>query len=50
LLETGQGEGLVEVLPSSGKDFAAGLRVVKNESRWQEVITTGLKRGSISIS
>ena len=31
-------QGLVEVLPVSGKDFAAGLRMVKNESLWQQVI------------
>ena len=50
LLEAGQGEGLVEVLPSCGDDFAAGLRVVKNETQWQQVITTGLKQGHIHIS
>ena len=49
LLETGQSEGLVSVLPSCGSDFSAGLRISKNESRWQQVITAGLKQGSISI-
>jgi len=49
LLETGQSEGLVQVLPNCGSDFSAGLRISKNESCWQQVITAGLKQGSITI-
>ncbi len=50
LLEAGQEADLVQVLPGSGKDFSAGLRVAKNESKWQQVIANGLKTGRISIS
>jgi hypothetical protein len=50
LLEAGQEAELVQVLPGSGKDFAAGLRVAKNESKWQQIIANGLKAGRISIS
>ena len=50
LLEAGQDAGLVQVLPGSGKDFAAGLRLVKNESKWQQVIANGLKENRIRIS
>ena len=49
LLEAGQDAGLVEVLPQSGDDFQAGLRVSKNETKWQQVISHGLKQGRISI-
>jgi hypothetical protein len=49
LLETGQKAGLVQHLNASGTDFAAGLRIVKNESQWQQVIASGLKAGQISI-
>ncbi len=49
LLETGQEAGLVQVLPFSGNDFTAGLRVEKNESKWQQVISEALKNGHISI-
>jgi hypothetical protein len=49
LLETGQKTGLVQPLTASGTDFSAGLRVVKNESQWQQVIAAGLKTGHISI-
>lgn len=50
LLEAGQEVGLVQVLPGSGKDFAAGLRLIKNESKWQQVIASGLKSQKIYIS
>lgn len=50
LLEAGQEAGLVQVLPSSGNDFTAGLRVEKNESKWQQVISDGLKYNKIHIS
>ena len=49
LLEEGQKDGLVQVLPSSGSDFTAGLRVLKNESKWEQVISDGLKIGRIAI-
>jgi len=50
LLETGEKAGLVQPLTVSGTDFTAGLRVVKNESQWQQVIAAGLKQNRISIS
>jgi hypothetical protein len=50
LLEAGKKERLVEVLLASGKDFTAGLRILKNESLWGEVITQGLRGGQIEIS
>ena len=50
LLEAGKRLGLVEELPTAGMDFAAGLRVLKNETHWQQVISNGLKSGRISIS
>ncbi len=50
LLEAGQEAELVQVLPASGKDFAAGLRVVKNESKWHQVIANGLQAGQITIT
>ena len=50
LLEAGQEKDLVQVLPSSGTDFTAGLRIKKNESLWQQVISDGLKRGCIQIA
>ena len=50
LLEAGAKAGLVEVLPVFGKDFAAALRIEKNESLWQQVIAVGLKQGAITIS
>ena len=49
LLDAGQQEGLVEVMQQCGNDFAAGLRVSKNENVWQQVISTGLKQGHIAI-
>jgi hypothetical protein len=49
LLEAGQEEGLVHVLPGSGEDFAAGLRVDKNEAKWAQVISHGLKQGRITL-
>ena len=49
LLEAGQEAGLVQVLPGSGTDFQAGLRVEKNETRWQQVISDGLKQARITI-
>ena len=49
LLEAGQRTGLVQVLSSSGSDFTAGLRVSKNESQWQEILSDGLKTGRITI-
>lgn len=49
LLEAGQVADLVYLLPGSGKDFTAGFRIVKNESKWQQVIANGLKQGRISI-
>jgi hypothetical protein len=50
LLEAGKRAGLVEVLPSSGDDFAAALRIEKNESLWREVIAASLKKGYIAIT
>jgi hypothetical protein len=50
LLEAGQESDLVQVLPSSGTDFTAGLRIKKNESLWQQVISDGLKNGRIQIA
>jgi hypothetical protein len=50
LLEAGQEEGLVEVLSSVGSDFHAGLRVSKNESLWQKLISVQLKQGCIRIA
>jgi hypothetical protein len=50
LLEAGKRAGLVEELPTVGTDFSAGLKVLKNETKWQQVISTGLKQGRISIS
>jgi hypothetical protein len=50
LLEAGKKAGLVQALAMSGSDFSAGLRVAKNETKWQQVISTGLKQGRISIS
>ena len=50
LLEAGQMADLVFLLPGSGKDFAAGFRILKNETKWQQVIADGLKDGRISIS
>jgi len=50
LLEAGKQVGLVEALPACGSDFSAGLRVSKNESKWQQVISDGLKQGQIQIS
>jgi hypothetical protein len=41
LQEAGQEADLVEVLPSEGTDFSAGLRVRKNESAWAQVISEG---------
>jgi hypothetical protein len=49
LLEAGKDARLVEVLPQAGDDFSAGLRIVKNESLWQQVISEGLKKGQIQI-
>ena len=49
LLETGEKAGLVQPLTVSGTDFTAGLRVVKNETKWQQVIAAGLKQNRISI-
>ena len=49
LLEAGQEEGLVEVLSSAGSDFHVGLRVSKNESLWQKLISNQLKQGCIRI-
>jgi hypothetical protein len=50
LLEAGQEAGLVEVLPSCGDDFTAGLRISKNETEWQQLISAGLKARRISIT
>jgi hypothetical protein len=50
LLEAGKRAGLLEVLPTSGKDFSAALRIKKNEALWQQVISQGLRQGQISIS
>jgi hypothetical protein len=50
LLEAGQIADLVFLLPGSGKDFAAGFRILKNETKWQQVIADGLKEGRISIT
>ncbi len=50
LLNEGKNAGLVQALPKSGGDFSAGLRVLKNESKWQQVIASGLKQGQIQIA
>lgn len=50
LLEAGKAANLVQSLPGSGSDFAAGLRIEKNESRWQQLLTEGLKDRSIRIA
>jgi hypothetical protein len=50
LLEAGQEEGLVEVLPSAGSDFHAGLRISKNESLWHKLISVRLKSGGLQIA
>jgi hypothetical protein len=50
LLEAGQKAGLVEVLSYCGDDFSAGLRISKNETEWQQLISAGLKAGRIAIS
>ena len=49
LLEAGQTADLVFLLPGSGNDFAAGFRILKNETLWQQVIADGLKEGRITI-
>jgi len=50
LLQAGKQAGLVQALPYSGDDFSGGLRVLKNESKWQQIITDGLKQNRITIS
>lgn len=50
LLKMGLKVGLVQALPKSGKDFTAGLRVTRNEAKWQQVIAAGLKQGQILIT
>jgi len=50
LLNEGKNNGLVQALPYSGDDFSGGLRVLKNESQWQQIITEGLKQSRITIS
>ena len=49
LLEAGKKAGLVEILPNSGNDFSSGIRVTKNETLWQQLISGGLKKGQIKI-
>jgi hypothetical protein len=49
LLEAGQDQDLVQVLPSCGDDFTTGLRISKNETQWQSVIAYGLRQGQITI-
>jgi hypothetical protein len=49
LLEEWEKSGLVQLLPSVGSDFIAGLRVLKNESKWGQVITKGLRTHRIVI-
>ena len=49
LLTAGQEAGLVQLLPAAGLDFTAAVRVVKDDTAWQEIITTGLKAGAINI-
>ena len=49
LLEAGQKAGLVQPLTRTGSDFSAGLRVLKNESKWGQVVSDGLKTDRIAI-
>jgi hypothetical protein len=49
LMEAGQQAGLVNVLPASGSDFKAGLRVLKNESMWEQLISDGMQAGHLLI-
>ena len=49
LLEAGKQAGLVQILSVSGDDFTAGLRIARNESLWQGIISEGLKTGRILI-
>ena len=49
LLQAGQEAGLVQPLPIAGPDFAAALRVVKNDTGWEGVISQGLMSGVIQI-
>ena len=50
LLEAGQEVELVQVLPYSGNDFSVGLRVIKNEAKWHQLLSDGLRQGQIAIS
>jgi len=49
LLQAGLEAKLVQNLPVAGPDFTAALRVSKDESGWQAVITQGLKSGALTI-
>ena len=49
LLTAGQEAGLVQLLPTAGPDFTAAVRVVKDDTAWQDVIAAGLKAGAIHI-
>jgi hypothetical protein len=49
LLTAGQEAGLVELLPNLGPDFAAAMRICKDEAGWQAIIAQGLQSKAISI-
>lgn len=49
LFNTGIQQGLIEPLPSSGDDFEAILRIVKDEDTWRQIIEEGLRSQQISI-
>jgi hypothetical protein len=49
LLQAGQEAGLVELLPNLGPDFAAAVRVCKDDAGWGTVIEQGLKAQILSI-
>jgi len=49
LLQAGQEAKLIQNLPVAGPDFAAALRVSRDEAGWQAVITQGLKSGALTI-
>jgi len=49
LLQAGQEADLVQPLPIAGPDFAAAVRVVKDDTGWEAVISQGLKSGAITL-
>lgn len=49
LFNEGMQRGIVEPLPMTGSDFKAALRVSRDETAWEQVISDGLQSGQISI-